>query len=212
MIGYVENDGGRKDAGFKGKTGDCVVRAIAIVIATDNTDGNHNHLGEVYQDVYRTMAQEMDKHGFVSTGNGYQQKPKTGAKGAKARTLKRPGEKALKIQQDVLQKFGFRKAPLGSGSRPTYSEAFERYGPCIVSTTRHMAAIVDGALHDLFDGRIYKMESVLCDDCVPAFGPKMNGGGSHCDHCKRWAGEQAHFPMYEETRERKAMSVWILGG
>ena len=28
-IGYVFDDGGRVDAGFKGKTGDCVTRALA---------------------------------------------------------------------------------------------------------------------------------------------------------------------------------------
>ena len=27
---FVQHDGGRSDAGYKGKTGDCVVRAIAI--------------------------------------------------------------------------------------------------------------------------------------------------------------------------------------
>lgn len=30
MIGFKYDDGGRADAGFKGKTGDCVTRAIAI--------------------------------------------------------------------------------------------------------------------------------------------------------------------------------------
>ena len=32
---YVYNDGGRKEAGFKGNAGDCSVRAIAIAIGMD---------------------------------------------------------------------------------------------------------------------------------------------------------------------------------
>ena len=31
LIGYTYDDGGRADAGFKGDTGDCAVRAIAIL-------------------------------------------------------------------------------------------------------------------------------------------------------------------------------------
>ena len=40
---FVYHDGGRKRAGFKGKTGDCVVRAIAIGTGTP------------YQEVYDTI-------------------------------------------------------------------------------------------------------------------------------------------------------------
>ena len=31
-VGYKYNDGGRKDTGYKGNAGDCVVRAIAIAL------------------------------------------------------------------------------------------------------------------------------------------------------------------------------------
>jgi hypothetical protein len=40
---YQYNDGGRSEAGFKGTTGDCVVRAIAIATKTD------------YLEVYNTV-------------------------------------------------------------------------------------------------------------------------------------------------------------
>ena len=32
---FIKDDGGRKEAGFKGSTGDCVVRAIAIATGGD---------------------------------------------------------------------------------------------------------------------------------------------------------------------------------
>ena len=44
-IGYTYDDGGRRAAGYKGDTGDCVVRAITIA---------HPHAD--YEDVYRSMA------------------------------------------------------------------------------------------------------------------------------------------------------------
>ena len=44
---------------------------------------------------------------------------------------------------------------LGSGSKPTYSEAWALHGNCLVGTVKHVAAIVDGDLRDTFDGRFY---------------------------------------------------------
>ena len=35
MIDYRYDDGGREAAGYRGKTGDCVVRAIAICTGED---------------------------------------------------------------------------------------------------------------------------------------------------------------------------------
>jgi hypothetical protein len=43
-MGFYYSDGGRAAAGFKGETGDCVVRAIAIATEKD------------YREVYRDLA------------------------------------------------------------------------------------------------------------------------------------------------------------
>tara|TARA_R100001530_G_scaffold37608_1_gene29201 strand:+ start:1050 stop:1496 length:447 start_codon:yes stop_codon:yes gene_type:complete len=54
MSQFFYNDGGRKDAGFKGDTGDCVTRAIAIVT------------GKPYQEVYDRifeLAKESPRNG-----------------------------------------------------------------------------------------------------------------------------------------------------
>lgn len=55
----------------------------------------------------------------------------------------------------VFAAFGLRKAALGRGGRPTYTEAHAEHGDCIVSTARHVCAIKGGALRDTFDGRVY---------------------------------------------------------
>lgn len=133
FIGYQYNDGGRADAGYKGKTGDCLTRAIAIT------------LGLPYKEVYKRVSEMMGSAGYAKSGNAYTSYGK-----------KRRGQRsAKKVQFDVLESFGFRKADLGGGARPTYTEASEEYGDCIVTTTKHFAALKDGMLQDTFDGREY---------------------------------------------------------
>ena len=48
---YQFNDGGRVEAGFKGKAGDCVVRAVAIVTGSD------------YKTMYNRMASASKERG-----------------------------------------------------------------------------------------------------------------------------------------------------
>ncbi len=139
MIDYRYDDGGRASAGYRGKTGDCVVRAIAICARED------------YRAVYETMAEHMKLNGFAASGN---------ASATRERSRKAPRRRgqlsARRVQDRVLEAYGFRKVRRPAGTRPTYTEAHLRYGDCIVGTTRHMAAIVGGALRDTFDGRTYE--------------------------------------------------------
>ena len=125
MIGFQKDDGGRRDAGFKGDTGDCVTRAIAILT------------GEPYKDVYRYCSELHGKrYGKKTARNGMH----------KADTTK------------ACEHFGLRKIKLGRGPKLTFSEAYEDYGNCIVTTTGHVAAIVDGNLRDNNDIRQYTMQ------------------------------------------------------
>lgn len=47
---FKKHDGGRHDAGFKGKTGDCVTRAIAIA-TKQGYRKTYNELGELYKEM-----------------------------------------------------------------------------------------------------------------------------------------------------------------
>ena len=135
MLRYERNDGGRKDSGRRGTAGDCLVRAIAIIT------------GLPYGDVYRRCAAMYAAAGYKRSGNA-------GALGRK-----RKGQRSVnRVQDDILHAFGFRRAALPTGSKPTYSEALAQYGACIARTTRHFAALKDGALQDSFDGRTYLWE------------------------------------------------------
>lgn len=134
LIGYTYDDGGRSDAGFKGDTGDCAVRAIAILTRTP------------YADVYERMAACMRIAGYGASGNAYRQRPR--------RDLK-PAISARDLQNLVKTSYGLHRVKLGHGPRPTYSEGWALHGDCLVGTARHVAAIVDGDLRDTFDGRFY---------------------------------------------------------
>ena len=153
MIGYVYDDGGRLEAGFKGIAGDCVARALAVFT------------GESYEQVYRDLAAAN----------------KTAGKSRSARNGLRKD-----VYEPVYLKYGLVKVRLPKGPRPTYTEAYGQHGDCIVSTAKHIAAIVDGELRDTFDGRTYEWgDTVAYRNGVTTIEP----GG---------------------TRERKAQGVWVL--
>ena len=150
---------------------DCVVRAIAICT------------GEDYRAVYLTMAEHMKRNGYAASGNAY---------AIRERSRKAPRLKgqitARRVQDRVLELYGFRKVRLPAGARPTFTEAHRRFGDCIVGTTKHVAAVVDGALRDTFDGRTYEWAKPRTESGWDVFRP---------------AGQSDI-----ETRERKAQSVW----
>ena len=134
MIAYSLDDGGRAAAGFKGQAGDCVVRAIAILTRAP------------YAAVYARMAAAMKQAGYSASGNGDRQKPRPGL---------RPRLTARQVQNLVKRSYGLRRVDLGRGARPTYTQAWQLHGNCLVGTTKHVAAIVDGTLRDTFDHRVY---------------------------------------------------------
>ena len=141
MIGYQYNDGGREAAGFRGKASDCVVRALAIMTGCD------------YRLAYDELA-EANKQ-----TESRMRKPRKNLIG-------RSANKGVykKAHPKVFEEFGLRKVTLKKGSRPTYSEAYEIYGDCIVSTTKHVCAIIDGKLNDTFDGRVYDGRAIGLDE------------------------------------------------
>ena len=56
MIGFVYDDGGRADAGYRGKTGDCVIRATAIATGLE------------YEKLYKKFARLNKKRYGIATG------------------------------------------------------------------------------------------------------------------------------------------------
>jgi hypothetical protein len=129
-IRFIEDDGGRIAAGFKGKAGDCVCRAVSVAS------------GRSYAEVYRELAQ----------GNSAQRASKrTSKRAASAGGGVNTGRKWFK---DYMTRIGFRWVPtmaIGSGCKVHLRSDELPPGRLVVMLSRHAAAVLDGVLHDTHD-------------------------------------------------------------
>lgn len=125
QIEHVYDDGGRADAGYRGDAGDCVVRAIAI--ATERP----------YQEVYDELF-ELNRG---ANKRGEKKSPRDG--GTRRTTIRR-----------YLADAGWVWTPtmfIGSGCRVHLRADELPSGRLIVSLSKHLAAVIDGVLHDTAD-------------------------------------------------------------
>jgi hypothetical protein len=121
---FVFHDGGRAAAGYKGKTGDCVTRSIAIAT------------GKPYQEVYDAL-------------NLLAQTERKGKRKRK-RSNSRTGV-FRKTYQCYLESLGWRwlsTMSIGSGCRVHLLALELPPGPLIVKVSRHLTAVIDGILYD----------------------------------------------------------------
>jgi hypothetical protein len=124
---FIYDDGGRSAAGFKGSTGDCVTRAIAIAT------------GIPYREVYSTInaASERERTGTRKRGK------------SSARTgVHKP------TYRKYLQSLGWTWTPtmkIGSGCKVHLTASELPSGRLIVAVTRHLVAVIDGVIHDTND-------------------------------------------------------------
>lgn len=124
---YTYNDGGRAAAGFRGESRDCVTRAIAI--ATELS----------YREVYDLINKQAD---YERRG------PKrTGVSSARNGVYK-------ETTRRVLAELGWQWTPtmrIGSGCTVHLRADELPSGRLIVSTSRHLVAVIDGVIHDTHD-------------------------------------------------------------
>lgn len=127
---FIYNDGGREAAGFHGKAGDCVTRAIAIVSTAP------------YEEIYRELA--------ARTGD--QRKSKlTGKRSASARNGINTRRQWFR---DYMTAHGFIWKPcmeIGSGCKVHLAAGELPMGKLIVALSRHYTAVIDGVIHDTYN-------------------------------------------------------------
>ncbi len=124
---HVYNDGGRREAGYKGSTGDCVVRSIAIAS------------GKPYQEVYDALN-ELAK--LERTG-----KRKRGKSSARNGVYKATIQKYMKS-------IGWLWTPtmhIGSGCTVHLASGELPDGRLVVSLSKHLTAVIDGIIYDTHD-------------------------------------------------------------
>jgi hypothetical protein len=125
-IPYVYDDGGRKAAGFKGHTGDCACRALAIVT------------GEPYKSVYEALIEAARRERPYGTRK--RSHPRTGYHRA--------------TYDRHLRTLGFTWTPtatFGSTQRVHMDAAEVPPGRHILRLRRHFVALIDGVIHDTFE-------------------------------------------------------------
>ncbi|HMD09496.1 MAG TPA: hypothetical protein VKH63_18345 [Candidatus Acidoferrum sp.] len=121
------DDGGRRAAGYKGKAGDCVVRAISIAT------------GKPYQQIYD----------LVNSLAAYERTGKRKRGKSDART----GVYKTSIKR-VMQALGWVWTPtmqIGSGCTVHLRADELPTGRLVVSVSKHLTAVIDGVIHDTHD-------------------------------------------------------------
>lgn len=130
--GFVRDDGGRAAAGFKGSTGDCVERSIAIATQLP------------YDEVYRELSQRQ--RAWLE---------RTRRPRAKARRSVRNGT-VRQAYEPYLLSLGWEWVPtmtIGSGCKVHLSCDELPSGRLIVRVSKHITTMIDGVIHDTWDPR-----------------------------------------------------------
>jgi len=125
MVGnFVYNDGGRAKANYKGKSDDCVVRAIAIAT------------GISYQEVYDALGVRMCSERLKrKRGN-----PRNGVHKS--------------TYKPYIASLGWKWTPtmgIGTGCTVHLKGLELPSGRLIVSCSGHLVAVIDGVVHDTYD-------------------------------------------------------------
>lgn len=124
---WVYDDGGRREAGFKGWTGDCVCRSIAIAAELP------------YQQVYDALNKEARR-----------ERPRKGRR----RSTAREGVKKATIRR-FMETLGWTWVPtmkIGSGCKVhLVAGEIPMKGRLVVSVSKHLTAVIDGEIHDTHD-------------------------------------------------------------
>lgn len=122
---FAFDDGGRSEAGFRGKAGDCVVRAVSIASGLPYT--------EVYASIKKGIGAE---------------------RGSKGATIRRGVDTRRKWFREIMCELGFTWVPtmqVGQGCTTHLSQGELPMGRLVVKLSRHTAAVVNGVIRDTYD-------------------------------------------------------------
>jgi len=131
---FINNDGGRAAAGYRGQAGDCVVRSIAIVS------------GLSYQKIYNDLFKANEE--FRNT-----------SRTKLARSLKKKNDSPRSgthriVLKKYLAKLGFKWTPtmfVGKGCKIHLKKEELPSGTLLVSCSKHITVVKDGVLYDTHD-------------------------------------------------------------
>jgi hypothetical protein len=124
---YVYSDGGRAKAGYRGDTGDCATRAIAIATGLD----------------YQTVYNLVNEHGKKERRSKNRSGKSSAREGIYKPTMRR-----------IMASLGWEWTPtmhVGQGCTVHLRDGELPAGPLVVSLSRHYSAVIDGVIYDNHD-------------------------------------------------------------
>lgn len=127
---FLYNDGGRAAAGYSGKCGDCVARAVAI--ATE----------QPYEQVYRALAD-------INAANRSKGRASFGKRSARNGI----GVRAVAFKR-YMQSLGWTYVAtmgIGTGCTVHLADGELPMGRLVVQVSKHYCAVIDGVINDTFD-------------------------------------------------------------
>lgn len=122
---WVYDDGGREKAGYKGHAGDCVVRSIAIATK------------KPYQEVYDELNELSEDHNLI---HGETSSSRNGT--------------SKEVIKEYLKSIGAKWTAtmlFGQGCKVHLKAEELPKGRLVVSVSKHLVAVIDGVIHDLYD-------------------------------------------------------------
>ena len=134
-MNFQFNDGGREAAGYKGKTGDCVCRSIAIAT------------GRPYKEIYERLAK----------GNASQRSSKNDRRSKTTHKKETAAHGIFVTRQwfkDYMKELGFEwiaTMQIGQGCKVHLNENELPKGRLVVSVSRHYTAVIDGVINDTYN-------------------------------------------------------------
>jgi hypothetical protein len=146
-VEFIYNDGGRKDAGYKGIAGDCVCRSISIAA------------GVPYQQVYDRLSQgnagqriTRYQSKMIQLNPYYADKLKKKYK--KVKTAAAGISVKRKWFKQYMNDLGFVWVPtmlIGQGCKVHLAAGELPAGRLVVMVSKHATAVIDNVIHDTHD-------------------------------------------------------------
>jgi hypothetical protein len=135
---WVYTDGGREAAGYRGRTGDCVIRAITLAVYPEVVaDPTSEAAGIRYKTMYRALQERQREY--------------MGASKALGRNSVRNGVYTV-VYREMLKDAKWKWTPTKSAKPKTYLRREDLPGGrLIVEVNRHLVAVIDGTIYDQFD-------------------------------------------------------------
>ena len=130
---FVYDDGGRANAGFQGKAGDCVTRAIAIA-AQRSYAVTYFDMATINSKMKKTKGRKKGSVGIKTAANGIYT--------------------TSTLFKDYMIKLGFKWVACmkpGTGCKVHLADGELPMGRLVVKLSRHLTSVIDGVIHDTYN-------------------------------------------------------------